>query len=210
MSHSTEVPIILGQPDYDLPVASPVELDGGLAVTGRDSLSYFWRFAGDQASLWAVEHGAIGRPLGTIHLGRSAPPELEARCALLREAQARMRRVQTAYVQLAETLLSMAGDGSAELQGRLHALRERLSDDLLMFTDPVDDSAHAELRPLPELLAIEDAPSSDRERLRPLALILLKQNAGLLGIDDPDAFLALASGGSGGAAPSGARGSAPL
>ncbi len=188
MSNASEVPLILGRPDYDLPLGKPAVRSNGVVVTGRDSLLYLWRFEGDRASLWAFTDGAARDALGGIRLDRPTSGEVGARMIALRDAQTRMRAVQTAYVQLAETLLAMNGT----LHDRLHAIYERLGDEMLMFTDPADDGAHAQLRLLPEVTGIDN--DSDRERLRPLAAVLLKQNARLLGIEDPDGLLALASG----------------
>jgi hypothetical protein len=195
MSHTNEVAIILGRPDYDWPLMEPAESGGGMAVSGRDSLSYLWRFEGERASLFAVEHGAVGRLLGAVRLGPVGVGGVAERSASLREAQSRMRGVQTAYVQLCETLLSMAGDEKrGALVERLHAMRERLGDELLMFTDPADDGAHAEFRLVPEVIGIDGVARSDEERarLRPLAVALLKGHGRALGVEDSEALLGLA------------------
>ena len=193
MSHVVEVAFVLGRPDYDVPVDAPRLRPDGLAVMGRDSLSYLWRFAG-RASLWALEGEAVGRGLGEIALPRAVPADVDGQCAVLREAQAHRRAVQTAYVQVAETLLSMAGDTPRpELQARLHAIRVRCADDLLMFTDAAEGGAHAEFRPLPEITAMTGTLAEEREKLRPLASILLKQNASLLRVEDGEELLALTS-----------------
>ncbi len=107
-----------------------------------------------------------------------------------------MRAVRSALLDLTETLLSLAGETPSQaLNERLHAVRTRLADELLMFTDAPDDGAYAIFRPMPEVVAIDGAPKSDEDRrkLRPLAVILLEQHATLLGIEDPDALLALAA-----------------
>ena len=192
MSHVIEVSIILGCPDYDVPLAAPSTRQDGLKVTGRDSLDYLWRFAEQRASLWALKGGTVGRSLGEIALGRAVPTGIDAQCELLRAAQARRREVQTAYVHLVETLLSMAGDTpKPELQARLHAIRIHCADDLLIFTDPADAGAHAEFRPLPEITAMTNTSPEDQTRLRPLASSILETKGTLLGIEDPESLLAL-------------------
>ena len=199
MFETGEVPIVLGCPDYDVPLGRPVLREDGLAVIGRDSLGYLWRFAGARASLWARRDGAVGAYRGEITLpGHEAPEdgtatdEAEAWCALLAHAQALRREVQSAYVNLAETLLSMAGDAPhAALLMRLRMVRAHCADQLLIFTDPADDAAHAAFRVLPEIASVRDMPGADRLRLRPVAAHLLQDNAALLGIDDPQAVLAL-------------------
>ncbi len=192
MSETNEVAIILGRPDYDLPLGDPEWRPGGeLATVGHDGLPYLWRFDGDRASLWAP-----AASLGGIRLDHPASRDAGECCALLRQAQARMRAVQSALLDLAETLLSLAGETPSQaLNERLHAVRTRLADELLMFTDAPDDGAYAIFRPMPEVVAIDGAPKSDEDRrkLRPLAVILLEQHATLLGIEDPDALLALAA-----------------
>lgn len=192
MSHGGEVPIVLGCPDYDVPLGRPLVRADGLAVTGRDSLGYLWRFVDQRASLWARRDEAVGAYRGEIALDRPAPEGAEAQCALLQEAQAARRAVQTAYVSLAETLLSMAGTArrSAVLL-RLRAVRAHCAEELLIFTDPPDDAAHAAFRMLPEITVGGDTSAEDRARLRPLAASLLRAHAGLLGIEDPHGLLAL-------------------
>lgn len=192
MSHTGEVPIVLGCPDYDVPLGRPVARADGLAVTGRDSLGYLWRFVDQRASLWARRDEAVGAYRGEIALDRSVPDDVAARCELLQDAQARRREVQTAYVNLAETLLSMAGSAPhSALVLRLRAVRAYCAEELLIFTDPPDDAAHAAFRVLPELTNAGEMPAEDRVRLRPLAASLLRAHASLLGIADPDALLAL-------------------
>ncbi len=193
MSETAEVAIIFGRPDYDFPVDDAVMEAEGMSAVGRDGLAYLWRFEEGRASLWAITDGREGASLGTIDLVRPASGDAAARVAVLRETQASMRAVQTACITLTETLLSLAGPAPpAALSERLHRLREGLGRRLLMFTDPADDSAHGEFRLMPEVVGIKGAPvGADRERLRPLAVVLLKQHAKLLGIEDPDGLLAL-------------------
>ena len=192
MSQGGEVPIVLGCPDYDVPLGRPLTRADGLAVTGRDSLGYLWRFVDQRASLWARRGEAVGAYRGEIALARPVPEDVAGQCELLREAQAVRREVQTAYVNLAETLLSMAGDAPhSALVLRLRAVRAHCAEELLIFTDPPDDAAHAAFRVLPELANIRDASPEDRVRLRPLAVSLLEATAELLGIADPEGLLAL-------------------
>ncbi len=192
MSQAGEVPIILGCPDYDVPLGKPVVRDDGLAVTGRDSLGYLWRFAGRRASLWARRDGAVGAYRGEIPLEREAPEDAEGQCDLLRDAQVLRREVQAAYVNVVETLLAMAGPTPRpQLQMRLRAMRAYCGDALLMFTDPPDDAAHAAFRMMPEITSVGDVAAEDRARLWPLAVSLLRMNARLLGIEDPAGMMGL-------------------
>ena len=192
MSHAIETQLVLGRPDYDVPLVSPVAVHDGLAVTGHDGLGYLWRFAGERASLWALDGGVVGRSLGEVGLGRPAPDDAGGRCGVLREAQAHRREVQAAYVQLTETLLSMAGDEpGAELRARLHAIRLHCGDALLMFTDPADEGAHGEFRLVPEIASMANTRAEERDRLRPLARTLLEQNGAMLGVEDGEGLLAL-------------------
>ncbi len=191
MSQTGEVPIVLGCPDYDVPLGRPVARADGLAVTGRDSLGYLWRFVDQRASLWA-RRDEVGAYRGEIALDRPVPDDVAGQCELLREAQAMRRQVQTAYVNVAETLLSMAGHAPhSALMLRLRAVRAHCAEELLIFTDPPDDAAHAAFRMLPELTSVGDMSPEDRARLRPLAASLLRANASLLGIADPEGLLAL-------------------
>lgn len=193
MSQVTEVTIVLGLPDYDIPLDAPFAHPDGLAVTGRDSLGYLWRFSAEGASLWARRDDVVGESRGEIALPHAAPADVDAQCALLRDAQAHRREVQTAYATLAETLLSMAGDApDPGLLAGLHDIRTRCGAALLMFTDPSDDGAHGAFREMPDVPVIHDLPADERAGLRPLAERLLDTNAALLGIEDPQELLSLA------------------
>ena len=192
MSQTGEVPIVLGCPDYDVPLGTPIARADGLAVTGRDSLGYLWRFVDQRASLWARRGEAVGAYRGEIALDRPVPEDVAGQCELLREAQAGRRAVQTAYVNLAETLLSMAGPARrSALLLRLRAVRAHCAEELLIFSDPPDDAAHAAFRVLPEIMDVRETAPEDRVRLRPLAVSLLRANGALLGIEDPEGLLAL-------------------
>ena len=193
MSQVAEVTIVLGLPDYDIPLDAPFAHPEGLAVTGRDSLGYLWRFSVGGASLWARRDDAVGESRGEIALPHAAPADVDGQCAALRNAQAHRREVQTAYAELAETLLSMAGDTPKPgLRASLHDIRTRCAAALLMFTDPADDGAHGAFREMPDVPVIHDLPAEERAGLGPLAERLVGESAALLGIEDPRGLLSLA------------------
>jgi hypothetical protein len=191
------VATVLGRPDYDVPLGEPVMRGPGeMSAVGHDSLHYLWRFEARTATLLALRDGAPGTVLGRLALPEGATGDTAAHCDLLRRAQARTREIQAAMVQVGETLLSLAGPTpKPELVSALHASRLRLGDDLLMFTDPAGDTAHAEFRLIPEVIAISGAPASvaERERIRPLAEGLLARHGALLGIEDPAGLVRLAA-----------------
>jgi len=194
MSEIQEVPLILGWPDYDLPLDTPKLLPSGdMLVVGRDSLGYVWRFEGNKASLWAEAAGeAVGESLGELPLPRAAPDDPQGRVALLRQVQADGRAVRSAYVELAQTMFAFAGPTpSPELRERLERLYHRSAPSLVVFTDPQDDRAHGAFRRLPQIVGVNAVPESKEERevLHRLIADLLERHAALLGIEEPETLL---------------------